>query len=84
MPRKRSSLVEDIIVSLMKLPWWASIICAAGFWFLGQVFLARLDPAEMLSSFFEILYKVVFNGLAILCVVHGILHAKELDLSSLK
>ena len=68
MSKRQTSLLEDLIISLMKLPWWGCLISAIGFWGLGQILLARLDPAEMHSALFAPLTKFIFNGFAILCV----------------
>jgi restriction system protein len=68
MARRKTSIGEDIFVGLTQLPWWGGIICAGLFWFLGQVFMARMGNQPS-HAIMRQLIPFMFNGMAILSLV---------------
>ncbi len=64
----RTSVIEDIFDMLRKAPWWMGVSAAALFWILGLIFVG--GPAkDPIQSAIRPLFKLMFNGLAIVCLV---------------
>lgn len=74
MARRRTSLIEDIFDMLQQLPWWAGVTAAGIFWSIGEVFMARTG-GEPMQNVLRPIFKVVFNGLAILSLIAAVVSA---------
>lgn len=65
---RRNSMPEDVFHMLRKLPWWIGVIAASVFWIAGM-FCARGAATEPLQNAFRPLFKILFNGFAIISLI---------------
>ena len=64
----RTSLIEDMFDTLRKLPWWVGVVVAAIFWIIG-LFITAGVAKDAIQNAIRPLFKLVFNGFAILALV---------------
>ena len=74
MARRRTSLIDDIFDMLVQLPWWVGVIFAGIFWVVGLIF-ADGQSDDAIRSALRPLFRLVFNGLAILSLIAAVFSA---------
>lgn len=66
--RHQTSIVEDLFEMCSTAPWWLGVGAAFLFWVMGLIFAGRMANNNITSGF-QPLVKLLFNGLALIALV---------------
>lgn len=74
MGRRQRGLLDHVFDTLVQMPWWAGVTAAFLFWVFGAAMFGESSDSSMNSALAP-LFKLVFNGLALLSLAAAVVSA---------